>query len=385
MKKVSFNIFACAAVLAGILPLFSASGIYAQIITFDDQGYVHNAGLGRSIVVNGFTFSVTDANLVVPAANEQIYYESSSVGNCFAGSGLIYVGDQFNFDDPYYFRIQVNDGSNRRLTSFYIYDYTNAAAKDKISITVEGFRDNVKSGEQDFNLIDDGISKQVLNLDPAVFGDVDEVRIRQLQPFAFGSEFPGVIFAFDQFVFDSALPVRLVAFEAKRSENGTDISWQTANETASTYFDIERSADAQNWERIGRLNAKGESDKLVYYKFRHEGSLSGERYYRLKMVDADSSFAYSRICHVPAANTGHDMVLYPNPATSSVTLRTSEVAISSVELLNDVGKRVKTFQPSLPVTTEMNLPLDNVQPGIYLLRMKTGGGVFETKKLVKAR
>lgn len=381
MKKLCSNSSVFMLFLAGVLSLMPLFDAHAQTVTFDDQGYVHNAGLGHSIVAGNFTFSVVDQNLAIAPASEQIYYESSSAGNGFGGSGLIYVGDQFNFDDPYYFRIQVNDGSNRHLTSFYIYDYTNAAGKDHISITVEGFRDNVKVGEQDFNLIGDGISKQILSMNATVFSDVDEVRIRQLQPFAYGPEFPGVVFAFDQFVFDTALPVRLAAFTAQKSEKGVDLSWETASETLSAYFGIERSGDAKNWRQIGRLSAKGESGQPVYYGFHDEEVISGEHYYRLKMVDIDSSFTYSKICHV-ARSRDQDIVLYPNPATVSVTLRSSDAVISSVELFDEAGKRVSTFQSA---AGEVSLPLSNVLPGIYFLRLGTAGGGSETKRLVKAK
>ncbi len=381
MKKLCSNGSVFVLFLAGVLSLMPLFDTYAQTVTFDDQGYAHNAGLGRSIAVGNFTFSVVDQNLTIQPDDEQIYYESSSEGNGFGDSGLIYVGDQFNFDDPYYFRIQVNDGSNRHLTSFYIYDYTNAAGKDHISITVEGFRDNVKVGEQDFNLIGDGISKQVLSMNAAIFSDVDEVRIRQLQPFAYGPEFPGVVFAFDQFVFDTALPVRLAAFTAQKSEKSVDLFWETASETLSAYFDIERSGDAKNWRQIGRLNAKGESGQAVYYGFRDEEIISGERYYRLKMVDADSSFAYSKICHV-STSTGQGIALYPNPATVSATLKSSNAVISSVELFDQAGRRVSTFQA---MTEQVSLLLSHVLPGIYFLRVGTVGGGFETKRLVKAK
>lgn len=380
MKKLCSNGSVC--FLAGVLSLMPLFDTHAQTVTFDDQGYVHNAGLGRSIVVGDFTFSVVDESLAIQPASEQIYYESSLVGNGFAGSGLIYVGDQFNFDDPYYLRLQINDGSNRHLTSFYIYDYINAAGKDNISITAEGFRDNVKIGEQDFNLIGDGISKQVLNLNAAIFGDVDEVRIRQLHPLAYGAEFPGVVFAFDQFVFEQALPVHLVAFAAQRAENGVDLSWETATEVNSAYFDVERSADAQNWKQIGRVTANGSSGQMVAYRFRDEINAREEHYYRLKMADADSSYAYSKICHVPAEK--HSLIaMYPNPATSFVNLRSVGARISGVELLDDKGRRLRVFP--LSPSVETNLPLDNVLPGAYFLRAHTDEGVLETKRLVKAK
>ncbi|WP_353720841.1 T9SS type A sorting domain-containing protein [Dyadobacter sp. 676] len=381
MKRAKTNIFIFAMLLVGALPFLPAR---AQTITFDDQGYVHNAGLGQSITVGNFTFSVVNQTLAIDPENEQMYYESSSEGNGFAGSGLIYVGDQFDFDDPYYFRIQVSDGTNRHLSSFYIYDYINAAGKDKISITVEGFRDNVKVGEQDFNLIGDGVSKQVLSLNTTIFSDVDEVRIRQFQPFAYGAEYPGLVFAFDQFVFEEALPVRLAAFGAQKTENGIEVFWETATETGSAYFDVERSTDARSWERIARLDAKGESDQSVHYHFRDEGPVQEGRYYRLKMVDADSSFAYSKIEHV-AADKRRGIVMYPNPAISSVTVRNIDSPISSAELLDDDGRRMESFPSLLPVRGEITLPLPDITPGTYWLRIHMAGGVFETKKLVKAK
>gem|GEM_PF-2450695 len=178
--------------------LFINTSLVAQTtITFDDQGYAHNGNLGRSITIGNFQFSVTAENLTTPASDYDIYYESASEANGFGGSGLIYVGDQFNYDDPYYFIVKTVDGTDRSFQSFYIYDYvTNPTG---VGLTVEAYRDDTLLGSQDLTIPASSKATYTLN---SIFGNVDEIRIRQKTPLAYPG-YPGVVFAFDHFVIGS--------------------------------------------------------------------------------------------------------------------------------------------------------------------------------------
>ncbi|MGA0557875.1 hypothetical protein ACO2Q8_14555 [Larkinella sp. VNQ87] len=95
-----------------------------------------------------------------------------------------------------------------------------------------------------------------------------------------------------------ALPVRLASFSGKRVENQVRLGWQTTFESNSAYFVVERSTDAKAFEALGRVVSLGFSESLQQYGFTDEAPVLGTNYYRLRQVDQDGRFAYSKIIGV---------------------------------------------------------------------------------------
>ncbi len=120
---------------------------------------------------------------------------------------------------------------------------------------------------------------------------------------------------------ESALPVTLVRFSVERKEGSNYLSWQTAEETGASFFEIERSADAGTFEGIGMIRAKGDSKRLTSYTFTDPDHLSWPHvYYRLRMVDHDGSFTYSPIVVARRTPVSEPFLVYPNPASDMVVV-----------------------------------------------------------------
>jgi Cohesin domain len=97
-------------------------------------------------------------------------------------------------------------------------------------------------------------------------------------------------------VISSILSIDLQSFTAKRrNPTTTDLAWQTASETNAGYFAIEQSNTGNNFQKIGEVKANGTTRTPQYYSFAHENPETALNYYRLKMVDADAQFKYSKI------------------------------------------------------------------------------------------
>ncbi len=90
------------------------------------------------------------------------------------------------------------------------------------------------------------------------------------------------------------------------------LTWITSTELNSDYFEIERSTDAKSWINLGIVQAAGNSNAKNNYNFVDSIPESGLNYYRLKMVDLDGTFAYSRIKSVNFPEFSWAK-LYPNP------------------------------------------------------------------------
>ena len=67
---------------------------------------------------------------------------------------------------------------------------------------------------------------------------------------------------------NDALPVELILFSGSCLDGVVDITWSTASEFNSAYFDLERSRDGVSWEVINTQDAAGESTETLEYYFR---------------------------------------------------------------------------------------------------------------------
>ena len=157
------------------------------------------------------------------------------------------------------------------------------------------------------------------------------------------------------------LPVTLVNFTAKHTVTGNLLQWTTTSETNNAGFDIERSNDAQSFDKIGFVDGRGESGSLQSYQFIDQNPFQTS-YYRLKQLDHDGTFAYSRIVQVRSEMVA--LKVYPNPAKGQFLIESS-VENETVQIYNLKGIRILE-KPVLPLQT---ISTANWQTGTYLIRI----------------
>ena len=92
--------------------------------------------------------------------------------------------------------------------------------------------------------------------------------------------------------FNTPLPVVLVEFNGECAGNAKVLTWKTASESNSDYFEVERSSDGKVWEYTGRVEAAGNSTNVNSYNFADMNPVEGAEYYRLKQADYDGKFQY---------------------------------------------------------------------------------------------
>jgi hypothetical protein len=179
------------------------------------------------------------------------------------------------------------------------------------------------------------------------------------------------------------LSVTLVTFEAVKNENRALLSWVTTMESNSAYFDVQRSGDGRRWKTPGRVLAAVTSDGLRSYSFiddnpMNEDSPGNENLYRLKMVDMDGSFAYSRIIRLSFGKNQRPF-LYPNPVSDK--LYGDPAKIESVTMINSVGQIVlESFE-----NAKTGIVVNGLIPGIYLVQIRKKAGTVQFQKVVVVR
>ena len=95
-----------------------------------------------------------------------------------------------------------------------------------------------------------------------------------------------------------ALPISLLNILGRVRLNSIELDWQTAQEQNSSYFDVLKSTDGNNFISIGQVQAVGHSTGIHDYRFTDSNPARGINYYKLKAVDVDGKFIYSKIVEV---------------------------------------------------------------------------------------
>ncbi|WP_215238955.1 right-handed parallel beta-helix repeat-containing protein [Dyadobacter helix] len=187
--------------------------------------------------------------------------------------------------------------------------------------------------------------------------------ITQFSPFGVGSE-------------GSVLPLTLLSFNASASEEQVSLTWETVNEVNFAGFDIEAASNAVNFKKIGYKEAqKNNLVTRATYQFSTDHlTSSGIYYYRLKMIDTDGKFAYSKMQSVRYNTKVTDYQLFPNPVTGDqLSLRSAQKKTGTVQIkiVDITGRQLhqSTVNNSLP-DGYFSIPVKNLVKGTnYLLQV----------------
>ncbi|NIJ53366.1 choice-of-anchor A family protein [Dyadobacter arcticus] len=181
----------------------------------------------------------------------------------------------------------------------------------------------------------------------------------------------------------STLPVTLMSFQAVAGIDGVDLKWATQSEVDFSHFEIQHSNNARNWEKIGEELAEGNGkteNKL--YTFTHTSPEPGAQYYRLKMVDLDGSFEFSRVQNAFVDGNAR-LVVSPNPASSQFAitgLYNPEKQFVHVKIFNAAGKLLQAFSRS---ADQLEFPVSKSWPkGMLVIQVGVGGGAEKSMKLL---
>ena len=180
--------------------------------------------------------------------------------------------------------------------------------------------------------------------------------------------------------YDYAVPVELVSFTARPVLDVVELSWSTATESNNFGFDIERKAEKTNFRKIAFVKGYGTTTELRAYNYTDKNLQPGTYTYRLKQVDTDGAFAYSREI-ATQINLPSDLALwqnYPNPFNPSTTISYQLPRSTTVRLsvYNILGELIATLIDGHQRAGYHNVtwhPGDDISNGTYYYHLSAGG------------
>jgi hypothetical protein len=170
------------------------------------------------------------------------------------------------------------------------------------------------------------------------------------------------------------LPVRLISFSGKLREKEIALLWHTASEENADQFEIQRSVDARNFQTLAAVKSKGNGANT--YEWFDHSPIPGENFYRLKMLDHDESYSFSRMIMIRAGSVSPEsLFVFPNPATNSISLGSTGISgTAEIEIHNSLGIKVKRVLGYKPDT---KLDVHSLPAGVYTIMV-----ISQNKRLV---
>lgn len=192
-------------------------------------------------------------------------------------------------------------------------------------------------------------------------------------------------------VWTDVVPVELVSFNVSANGSAVNLTWMTATETNNNGFSIERKRGSGEWQAIGFVKGNGTTTQANNYSFSDRNIEAKTAYsYRLKQMDFDGSFSYSKVVQVGSnlVNTFELKQNYPNPFNPSTQISFSLAKDGFVKLVvyNLLGQEVKTLINRNMEAGSHSMSFDayDLQSGIYIYKLTSAGSTL-TKKMMLVR
>jgi hypothetical protein len=169
------------------------------------------------------------------------------------------------------------------------------------------------------------------------------------------------------------LPVKLEYFESKEKGGDFELSWKIVDNENASQFEVQVSEDGKAFTTVATISASQREGKQVY-NYTTDDNKKGT-YYRLKLIDKDGSYEYSKVIRKTTGIATQLDVKFNNVvhADLSVNVNVSETMTTSVKVFNAAGiqtfSKIVTLQPG---TNVVSIPSSGfLTVGQYILHIST--------------
>ncbi|HAS40839.1 MAG TPA: hypothetical protein DCS93_10185 [Microscillaceae bacterium] len=188
------------------------------------------------------------------------------------------------------------------------------------------------------------------------------------------------------------LNVRLTELNGVLRNYSVYLDWLTLTEQGVSRFEIQRGTPGGKFTKIGTVNARGYSDVPSPYSFIDENLPVGENFvfYRLRVINIDNTFGYSPIIKIKIESINKvDLTLINNPMIdgkeTSLQFSSPQKGEATISIISQLGVKLKEFTVNTTLgQNRVALPVQNLQAGIYIIRLNQGT-ITASKKLIVSK
>ncbi|MBC7423460.1 MAG: T9SS type A sorting domain-containing protein [Ferruginibacter sp.] len=184
--------------------------------------------------------------------------------------------------------------------------------------------------------------------------------------------------AFTAGVNTTTLPITLSSFMGTAMGCAANLSWVTSTELNSSFYNVEYSTDGITFYTASKVVSTNNITG-ARYAYTQKQLESDTYFYRLKCVDIDGTFTYSKIVKVKINCMGAQINIYPNPVLDNVTI--SNLPLNAQLSLFGTGSQL--YVQKVAVNSEVKINMSNYAAGTYILQSTVNGVVISSIKLLK--
>ncbi len=185
----------------------------------------------------------------------------------------------------------------------------------------------------------------------------------------------------------TSLPITLIDFTGHESEGVVYLNWSTSREVNNIVFYIQRSTDGIRFSNIGQEAGSITTDQVKNYEFTDANPLPGVSFYRLKQVDIDGRFSYSKIITIRNDLTTGAIKIFPSPFHENLNISINALRPDQlhITIVDQTGRIVSSQQ--INVTAGINSfnigsGLGNLNSGVFIIEV-SGETIYYKQKLIR--
>jgi alpha-tubulin suppressor-like RCC1 family protein len=172
------------------------------------------------------------------------------------------------------------------------------------------------------------------------------------------------------------VPVKLASFTGQINKLVNELTWVSNNEEGLYGYEIQRSTDGKNFTAIGTVKAQATPDLVKTYHYTDQFPPAEIGFYRLRTIDVDLRFTYSRVIAI-RRNVERPLIVFPNPASDHIQIQVKTAGTAGtqkLEVMDLSGRIVRRIDyDGRNETYSFALDVSKWPAGMYFIRSSDGG------------
>jgi hypothetical protein len=174
---------------------------------------------------------------------------------------------------------------------------------------------------------------------------------------------------------ECALPLNLISFNGKATENGIILNWKTTNEENFSHFELQKTDSGTEFNTIANIK----SNNSKFYNHLDLNTYKSNNYYRIKMIDLDGKINYSKVINIVLDQETNFMNI-TNPVLNNEIIISSDIKKPRFSLFTATGSLIETSSITNGQNRYVVKPKNNIS-GVFFLKIINENSVI-TKKLI---
>lgn len=184
------------------------------------------------------------------------------------------------------------------------------------------------------------------------------------------------------------LPVRFASVHAYEvNDDNIDIEWSVSDESNIDHYEVERSADGNNFTKEAMIVAIGNNNSFIQYHYNTIKASLSNNYYRIKAIDKNANLVYSKIVSIKSGKVNEYITLNTDIGRHGMIgldMKEQEPGVYHIRLMTSYGAilTAKSFQHQKESSSETITVTKNLAKGIYMLEIIKPNGDRQCFKMI---